>query len=77
MLNYWLWVTALTLLLLYPVSKLIWVFSVRRLQRKLKRELDQAEITGQMRRGWIIGAIISFAFSALYNFNTLNMSGNG
>lgn len=77
MLNYWLWVIGLTLLLLYPVSKLVWVFSVRRLQRKLDKELDVDEIKGQRNRAFVIGAFISFLFSVLYNFSTIGIPGHG
>ena len=50
MLNFILWVLLLAALLFWPMSKLIWVLSVRRLQRKLARTLDEAEIAGQVTR---------------------------
>lgn len=77
MLTFWLWVIVLTLLLLYPVSKLIWVFSVRRLQRKLSRELDEQELKGQRNRAWVIAAFICFVFSMLYNFSTIGVPRDG
>ena len=40
------WMLLLAALLFWPMSKLIWVLSVRRLQRKLDRDLTEVEITG-------------------------------
>ena len=71
------WVIALAALLFYPVSKLIWVFSVRRLQRKLDRELSDEEINGQRNRARIIAAFVVLLFSVLYNLNTLGVPGGG
>ena len=70
-------VLALAALLFYPVSKLIWVVSVRRLQRKLGRELDQAEIQGQLKRARFIAVLLCIPFSYLFNLNILGMPGNG
>ncbi len=69
---YWLWVVALTLALLYPAGKLIWVMSVRRLQRKLQRELSAAEIEGQKGRAYFIAILVCAAFSMLFNYRLLN-----
>ena len=71
------WVIALAALLFYPVSKLIWVFSVRRLQRELDRELSDEEINGQRNRARIIAAFVVLLFSVLYNLNTLGVPGGG
>ena len=46
----------LALLLFFPVSKLIWVLSVRRLQRRLARELSPEELNAQLKRARILGA---------------------
>ena len=73
MLTYWMWVVALTALLLYPVSKLIWVLSVRRLQRKLGRELTAEEQRGQKGRAYFIAVFACFLFSALYNLSTVGI----
>jgi len=71
MLNFWLWVIGLTALLIYPVGKLIWVISVRRLQRKLQRELSDTEIEGQRSRAFFVSVFVSLVFSALYNLSTI------
>lgn len=68
---YWLWVIALTAALTYPVSRLIWVFSVRRLQKKLQKSLSSDELKGQKNRAYLIGIIVSFAFSMLFNYRLL------
>ncbi|MDH3640436.1 MAG: hypothetical protein OES09_18530 [Gammaproteobacteria bacterium] len=72
---YWLWVIALTLALLYPAGKLIWVISVRRLQRKLQRELTDEEIDGQKGRAYFIAIVVCSVFSMLFNFRLLGGSG--
>lgn len=72
-----LWVLALAALLFYPASKLIWVFSVRRLQRKLGRELSGEEINGQRNRARVIAAFVVLLFSILYNLKTLGVPGGG
>ena len=77
MLNFTLWVLGLAALLFYPVSKLIWVVSVRRLQRKLERELSEDELQGQLRRARIIAIPVVITFSWLYNVNTLGLPGGG
>lgn len=76
MLKFILWVLLLAALLFWPMSKLVWVLSVRRLQRKLKRELDEGEIAGQMNRARVVSAFVSLLFSFLYNLSTLGMPGS-
>lgn len=66
-----LWVLILAALLFYPVSQLIWVVSVRRLQRKWGRELSPQELQGQLNRARVLAVLVVLAFSFLYNFNTL------
>ena len=68
---FWTWVLLLAALLYYPVSKLVWVMSVRRLQRKLGRALEEAEIRGQRQRAWVVAAFLVLIFSWLYNFSRL------
>ena len=65
---YLLWTLALAAVLWWPASRIIWVLSVRRLQRKLDRELSDNEIAGQKRRAWVIATVLSLVFSALFNF---------
>ena len=60
-------VLVLAALLFYPVSKLVWVLSVRRMERKLKRKLDEHELDGQKQRAWIIAALLVLPFSYLFN----------
>jgi len=70
-------VLLLTLLLFFPVSKLIWVLSVRRMQRRLGRELNEGEVQGQLRRAQVIAVFLSLAFSYLFNLNLIGMPGHG
>jgi hypothetical protein len=62
-------------LLFVPVSKLVWVLSVRRMQRKLGRELDQSELDGQLRRARFVTVFVVLIFSVLFNFKMLGLSG--
>lgn len=75
--TYWIWVVVLAALLLWPVSKLIWVLSVRRMQRRLGRELSQEEIDGQRNRAWFIAVFICVVFSLIYNYQTVGPAANG
>jgi hypothetical protein len=61
----------LAILLFFPVSKIIWVLSVRRLQYKAGRELESAEIEGQRRRARVIGLLLVLIFSYLFNLQLL------
>ncbi len=60
-------VLLLALLLFIPVSRLVWVLSVRRLQRRLRRQLDAPELAGQQRRARVIAALLVAAFSWLFS----------
>ena len=62
--------------LFYPVYRLILVLSVRRLQRKLERELDELEMRGQANRARVLTTLVVFAFSFLFNLQTVGLSGN-
>lgn len=64
-------------LLFIPVSKLIWVFSVRRLQRKTHTELTQTEIDAQLNRARFISIFICLIFSFLFNLQITGLPGNG
>ena len=66
-------VLVLAVLLFFPLSKLIWVLSVRRLQRKLNRELDAAELAGQMTRARFISIFVSLIFSYLFNYKVIGI----
>ena len=76
MLNFILWVIVLAALLFWPMSKLVLVLSVRRLQRKLARELGEEEISGQMNRARVISVFVSLLFSFLYNASTIGLPGS-
>ena len=70
-------VIVLAILLFFPISKLIWVLSVRRLQRKLNRELDATELAGQMTRARFVSIFVSLLFSYLFNLNMIGLPTNG
>ncbi len=70
--SYYLWVIAMTAALLYPVGQLIWTVSVRRLQRKLQKNLSPEELQGQKKRAYLVAVIICLAFSMLFNFRLLD-----
>lgn len=74
---YWLSVVVLAALLFLPVSKLVWVMSVRRLERKGGRALTEKERLGQLNRARFIAVILCGLFSALFNYQILDMSAHG
>ncbi len=67
------YVLLLAALLFYPVSQWIWVLSVRRLQRRLARELTADELVGQKRRAWVIASFICPVFAFLFNISTVGL----
>ena len=74
MLNYYLLsVIILTLLLYYPVNKLIFVLSVRRLEKKTGKNLSNMEKSGQLKRSRFISIILILLFSCLFNINILDV----
>ena len=75
--HYWLWVAALALALFLPVSKLVWVLSVRRLERKLGQPLSDPERAGQLNRARLLAILVCVAFSALFNYQLLDMASYG
>ena len=64
----------LALALFFPASKMIWVLSVRRLQRKTGRELTREEIEGQKRRARFIAVPVVTVFSWLFNAQLLGVT---
>jgi hypothetical protein len=70
-------VLILTALLFFPVSKLVWVLSVRRLERRLKRKLSEEEIDGQLRRARLIAVMLALLFSFLFSANIIGIPANG
>ena len=74
---YWLSTAVLAILLSFPASKMIWVLSVRRLERKSDRKLTDTERNGQLARARFIAIILTTAFALLFNYNLLGMSERG
>jgi hypothetical protein len=70
-----LWWVLLALALFFPVSRVIWVMSVRRLQKKLRRELEETELQGQRNRARVLATLLCLGFSFLYNIQTLGLPG--
>lgn len=75
--SYWLWVAALAVALFFPVSKLVWVLSVRRLERRLGHPLSEPDRHGQLNRARFVAIVVCVAFSALFNYHLLDMSSHG
>lgn len=61
----------LALLLFVPVSRIVWVLSVRRLQRRLARELTALEQRGQLRRARFIALPLTLLFSFLFHVQVI------
>jgi hypothetical protein len=74
---YWVSVAVLAGLLFWPVSKLVWVLSVRRLERKLGQPLSEQDRLGQLNRARFLATVVCVAFSALFNWQILDMSSHG
>jgi hypothetical protein len=74
---YWLSVLVLAGLLFWPASKLVWTLSVRRLERKLGRALSDEERNGQLHRARLLAIVVCLLFSALFNYQTLDMAAHG
>lgn len=70
-------VVVLAALLFVPVSRLVWVLSVRRLERKRGEVLDDTERRGQRVRARIVGLALVIAFALLFNAATLGVPGRG
>jgi hypothetical protein len=71
---YWLSVVVLAALLFWPASRMIWVLSVRRLERKRGQPLSEAERAGQRNRARFIAIIVCALFSALFTYQRLDMA---
>ncbi|MBT3373075.1 MAG: hypothetical protein HOA08_03040 [Rhodospirillaceae bacterium] len=64
--QYWLlWGAALTLLLFFPIRKIIWVMSVRRAQAKGESIEGEAQ-KRLFRRAGVTAALLSFVFAIFY-----------
>nr|VFK11844.1 MAG: hypothetical protein BECKLPF1236B_GA0070989_10265 [Candidatus Kentron sp. LPFa] len=62
-------VIILALLLFVPVSRLMWVLSVRRLERRLGRETSEQERRGQLSRARFLAVFVVLIFSFLFNYH--------
>lgn len=74
---YWLSVAVLAALLFWPVSRMIWVLSVRRLERRRGHPLSASERTGQRNRACLLAIVVCVVFSALFNYKLLDMASYG
>nr|VFJ63843.1 MAG: hypothetical protein BECKFM1743A_GA0114220_103421 [Candidatus Kentron sp. FM]VFJ64440.1 MAG: hypothetical protein BECKFM1743C_GA0114222_103691 [Candidatus Kentron sp. FM]VFK14927.1 MAG: hypothetical protein BECKFM1743B_GA0114221_103462 [Candidatus Kentron sp. FM] len=64
-------VIVLALLLFFPVSRLMWVLSVRRLERHLGRALTDRQRDGQLSRARFLAVLVVLIFSFLFNYHLL------
>ena len=63
----------LSVLLYFPVNKLILVLSIRRLEKKTGQLLSESERKGQLNRSRLISIILILIFSCLFNIEFLNL----
>ena len=66
-------VIILALLLYYPVNKMIFVLSVRRLERRIGKQLNDDQKNGQLKRSRFISIILILCFSCLFNINIISV----
>ena len=64
---FYLSVLVLAAALYIPVNKLIWVLSVRRIEKKSKSKLNEYQINLQKNRSRFISILLVFIFSYLFN----------
>ncbi len=64
--NPWVWTIVLGGLLLYPTRQLLWVMSVRRLERRLGKPSSDEERGALKRRSTVTAALLCFVFSVAY-----------
>lgn len=62
----WLWTIVLGAALFYPVRQFVWVMSVRREERKLGQDTDEARRVALKRRSTVTSVLLCFVFSILY-----------
>ena len=60
-------IVLLSIALYFPVNKLVWVLSVRRLERKYKKKLTDVERKLQLNRARFISIILVLIFSYFFN----------
>ena len=61
-------ILVLALALFFPLRNIIWVLSVRRLERKTESSLDEAEQKAQRQRAGFIAVLVAVVFSAAFNY---------
>ena len=66
-LYFYLSVLVLSAALYIPVNKLIWVLSVRRIEKKSKSKLNEYQRNLQKNRSRFISILLVFIFSYLFN----------
>ncbi len=70
--TYFLVTTAILAALLYiPTARLVFVLSVRRLERKTKTKLGPSELAGQRTRARFIAVLLVVPFAFLFNYNLI------
>lgn len=70
--TYFLVTTAILAALLYiPTARLVFVLSVRRLERKTKTKLSPSELAGQRNRARFIAVLLVVPFAFLFNYNLI------
>lgn len=70
-------VVVLAALLYLPVTRLVWVLSVRRLERKTGTTLDEDGRHGQLVRARLVALMLVILFSLLFNLGMLGAPRNG
>jgi hypothetical protein len=65
----YLWIAALAAALFFPVRHFIWVLTVRRAEKKLGGETDEAERLRLKRRSGVTAGLLCFVFSVVYVTN--------
>lgn len=67
------WTVVLAGALFFPVSKMIWVTSMRRLARRTGRSASEKEMNGQRQRARFIAFFLVILFAALFNYNVFGI----
>jgi len=74
---FYLSVVVLAALLFLPATKLIWVLSVRRLEKKTGNQLNEGQRLGQLNRARLLALFLVVIFSLLFNVSMLGMPQSG
>ena len=64
----------LAVALFYPMRNIIWVLSVRRLERKTEQPLNDEERAGQLQRAGFIASLVALVFSSMFNYAFFGIS---